>query len=194
MDYSFVALSAQRGSKFSHRQHGGFVMVVVLIFLVILTLIGISGMRTTRAQEQMTGGRFERVTALTSSHAGLSDGRDYVLQPDFDPNSGAFRVRDVSTSALIGTTGEGWTVNSWVLANTDWYTGPDALPFGTGNGETYTLARVNRNPAFIVDRLPSEQTQNAVPYQIFRVTARGEGARAENAALTQSIIRIPVPQ
>jgi type IV pilus assembly protein PilX len=182
-----------KASRFGQHNRG-FVMVVVMVFLVILTLIGLSGMRTTRVQEQMAGTGFERVTAMAASHAGLSDGRDYVLQPDFDPNSGAFRVRDVSASALIGTTSEGWTVSSWLLANTDWYGGVDALPLGAGNGETYTLARVNRNPAFIVDRLPSEQTQNAVPFQVFRVTARGEGARADNAALTQSIIRIPVPQ
>ncbi len=180
--------------RFCSAKSDGFVMVTVLIFLVVLTLIGIAGMRTTRIQEQMAGARFERVTAVSASHAGLSDGRDYVLQPDFDPNSGAFRVRDVALAGVIGTTAEGWTVNSWITSNTDWYGGPDALPFGAGNGETYTLARVNRNPAFIVDRLPSEQTQNAVPYQIFRITARGEAGRADNTAFTQSIVRMPVPQ
>ncbi len=176
------------------RQQSGFVLVIVLVFLVILTLIGVAGMRSTRIQEQSAGARFERVTAIGASQAGLSDGRDYVLRPDFDPNTGTSRVRDLAANGLIGTTSEGWTVESWIRANTDWYGGPDALPLGAGNGQSYTLSRVNRNPAFIVDRLPSEQTQNAVPYQVYRVTARGEAGRVENSAFTQSIIRLPVPE
>lgn len=169
-------------------------MVVVLIFLVVMTLIGVAGMRTTRVQEQMAGSRLERITAIASSHAGLSDGRDYVLQPNFDSNSQAFRVRDLAQSGLIGSTAEGWTVASWINANTDWYGGPNALALGAGNGEAYALVRGLRSPAFIVDRLPGEQTQNAVNYQVFRVTSRGEGQRTENAMFTQSIMRIPVPQ
>lgn len=171
----------------------GFVMIVVLIFLVVLTLIGVAGINTARVQEQIASARFERVTAAAAAQAGLSDGRDYVLQPEFDWTSGSYRVRDLPTAGLIGTDGEGWTVASWVRSNTDWYSGPWALQFGDGSGDAYALARVNRNPAFIVDRLPVEQSQNAIPYQVFRITARGEGARPESSVYTQGIVRMPVP-
>lgn len=171
----------------------GFVLVVVLLFLVVLSLLGTSAVRSARYQEQIAGAQYERVTALSASHAALSDGRDYVLQPEFDANDPGYRVRDLASAGVIGTVDEGWNVASWILGNTDWQSGPFAHPFGVGNGESYQIARVNRQPSFIVDKLPAEQTQNAVPYMTYRVTARGEGGHSDNAAYTQSILRVPVP-
>jgi type IV pilus assembly protein PilX len=175
MPLKFASPKAQR--------QRGITLVIVLIFLVVLTLLGITGMRTTRLQEQMASSRYERVTAIAAAHAGISDGRQYV-QSIVDANAAGAKVK--FENELIGSANEGWTVEDWVKADTDWYADPRVVPFGKGNGETYAVQRINNNPGYFVHKFGAEGAQNGDVYNMYRVTARGEGGRATNSAYLQS--------
>ncbi len=175
---------------FAPSRERGITLVVVLIFLVVLTILGITGMRTTRLQEQMAGSRYERITATASAHAGLSDSREFI-QALLDPNDPAWKV--VDTNDFLGTVDEGWSIEEWVKADTDWtLAGGKAVAFGKGNNETYAIGRVSSNPTYIVQRLPDATTQVGLPFQRFRATTRGVGARSESNAYLQTQISMPV--
>jgi type IV pilus assembly protein PilX len=181
-------------TKSSYRVHAlrrqrGITLVIVLVFLVVLTILGITGMRTTRLQEQMAGARYERVTAMSSAHAALSDAREFTLGL-LDPNDPAWSV--VDTNDFLGTPDEGWTVEDWVRANTNWSVGSRVVAFGRGNNETYTIDRVKSNPTYIVQRMPDATTQVGLPFQRFRATARAVGARDTSAVYLQTQMALPV--
>jgi type IV pilus assembly protein PilX len=177
-------------SKYRVNQRG-ITLVVVLIFMVVLTLLGITGMRTARLQEQMAGARHERVASLAASHAALADGRDFVFSA-IDPTAASSKIQSVNE--YIGSVGEGWTIKQWVLADTDWISGPYAQTLGTGSGINYTMLRTNgaavaRNPTYIVQEMVPQAINYGSPVPAYRVTSRGEGGNPDNAAYLQSIYR-----
>jgi type IV pilus assembly protein PilX len=178
-----------RHSRYASSRQRGITMVIVLIFLVVLTILGITGMRTTRLQEQMAGSRYERVTAMSAAHAGLSDSREFILAL-LDPNDPAWNV--VDTNEFLGKPEEGWTINEWVEADTDWTPGGNVVAFGRGNKENYTIGRIASNPTYIVQRLPDATTQVGLPFQRLRATVRATGVRSENSVYLQTQISLPV--
>jgi type IV pilus assembly protein PilX len=182
---------AQKMETNPERQRG-MALVIVLIFLVVLTLLGVSGMTTTRMHEQIAGARHERVAALAASQAALSDGRDFVFSA-IDPNAPTSKVQTIND--YISTANGGWTIEQWVRDNTNWFSGSYAQSLGTGSGINYTMFKTNgasasRNPTFIVQQMAPQITQTGEVYPVYRVTSRGEGGNPENTAYLQSIHRI----
>lgn len=59
-------------SRSSSREHG-FVLATVLIFLVILTLLGLAAMRDSTMQERMAGNQRDRNLALQAAELALRD-------------------------------------------------------------------------------------------------------------------------
>lgn len=68
---SHIAPTTQRGA----------VLIVSLIFLLLLTLIGTTAMRTTTLQERMAGNTRDTNLSLQAAEAGLRAGQAWVLVP-----------------------------------------------------------------------------------------------------------------
>lgn len=66
-------------SHFAPTTQRGAVLVVSLIFLLLLTLIGTTAMRTTTLQERMAGNTRDTNLSLQAAEAGLRAGQDWVL-------------------------------------------------------------------------------------------------------------------
>jgi type IV pilus assembly protein PilX len=62
------------------RAQSGAVLVIGLIILVVLTLLGVQGMRTNVAQERMAGNMRERNVAFQAAEAALRQGESVVPQ------------------------------------------------------------------------------------------------------------------
>lgn len=176
MSYLYVKRSGQRG----------FTLVLVLVFMVVLTMLGLAGMRATKLQEQMASARYERVTSVATANAGIADGRDYVFSA-LDPTAPSSKVQGYED--VIGSTNEGWTIQQWVTANTDWFSGPRVIPFGSGSGVTYSFQRGIRSPNYMVQEVYPSQVELGAPVSVYRVTTRGEGGRSENSTYLQAIYR-----
>lgn len=172
-------------------QQRGLVLITVVLLLVIIAALGASSMRSANIQERISGVFYDRAVALASSEAALSDGKEYLLRPDFEATSAASRVRDGST-LYTSATADGFTALSWVEASTNWLSGTLALLLGSADGNTDTLTRVKAQPAYIVDRFPDMGISTTTKFQVFRVTARGAGGRDENAVYTHVLSRMPV--
>lgn len=66
------------GIRYKHRQQG-MALVVSLVLLVVVTLVGLAGMRGTIMQERMAGGAYDRETAFQAAEAALILGaRDFI--------------------------------------------------------------------------------------------------------------------
>jgi type IV pilus assembly protein PilX len=184
-------MTAKRNLKNGHsvKRERGITLVIVLVFMVVLTLLGVAGMRDTRLQEQMAAARFERVVSFAAAQAALADGQDFVFG-DFEPADPSSKVQP--HGPIMGTNAEGFTVEQWIKSNTDWISGPYAQSFGTGSGITYSLIGPNRNPTYIVTQIDMPTIDPAAPVPVFRVTARGEGGRRENSTFLQTMYSFPI--
>jgi Tfp pilus assembly protein PilX len=167
------------------------VLITVALFLVVLAGLGAASMRSAGVQERVSGVFYDRAVALASSEAALSDGKEYLLRPDFEATSAASKVRDGS-AFFTSPTDDGFTVKAWVEANTDWLSGPFSLLLGSADSNNGVLTRVKARPAYIIDRFPDTGITSTTKFQTFRITARGAGGREENAVYTHVLSRVPV--
>lgn len=183
-------ISSVSSAPAPHSQ-SGVVLITVALFLVVLAGLGAASMRSAGVQERVSGVFYDRAVALASSEAALSDGKEYLLRPDFEATSAASKVRDGS-AFFTSPTDDGFTVKAWVEANTNWLSGPFALLLGSADSNTSALTRVKAQPAYIIDRFPDVGITTTTKFQTYRVTARGAGGRDENAVYTHVLSRVPV--
>ena len=175
----------------NQRTHSGVVLITVALFLVVLAALGAASMRSASVQERIAGVFYDHTVALTAADAALSDGMEFLLAPNFDSSSASSKVRD--GTLLFSTTADGLTIQSWVASNFNWLSGAQLLRLGAADGITDTLQRVKAgfSPGYVVDRFPNTGITTTTTYQVFRVTARGNGGRAESSAYAHMLTRIP---
>lgn len=89
------------------RQQGA-TLVISLIFLVLLTLIGVTAMQSTILQERMAGNSRERNIAFQASEIGLRDAEVYMVGKN---------VWDFTTACTTGLCAQGnmpdWKTYAW---------------------------------------------------------------------------------
>lgn len=169
----------------------GAALAVSLIMLLVLTMVGITGMQTTTMEEKMSG-----------------NGRDYNLA--FQSAEIALRTAETYVQSLITTTDfDSATINDGLLAETE--TDPDYFssdPWYSTNGSTVGSVQ----PTYLVSSLYGAQPRYIVKYvaendpdtnarlniggygeklagaqvTVFRITARGTGGTNDSQVLLQS--------
>jgi type IV pilus assembly protein PilX len=95
-----------------HQQHGA-VLAVALMILLVMTMIGISGMRGTVLQERMASNTRDRNQAFQSAESALRDAETYietiVTTGAFDGTAGLFGEAQTEPDFLASTT---WSDNA----------------------------------------------------------------------------------
>lgn len=169
-----------------HRQ-GGFVLILGMVFLVVLTLIGISNMRSSMMEERMTGGFSDRTNlALESAELALREAEKYLdgvavgpfdgSQPglhDVKPNGEDYNFwRGASCSA---------TSFNWSAGACSYVTSSKQLP--------HTVAA----PRYVIERYADAVVPGSKRYgqpkqvvEVYRITARGVGGQASTAVILQT--------
>ncbi len=77
-------------AKLGSRQRG-VVLVTGLIFLVMMTLLGVTAMQTTMLEEKMAGNLRDEILAFQAAEAALREGEMFLQQitlPEFDGSNG----------------------------------------------------------------------------------------------------------
>lgn len=93
----------------------GVALVIALILLIVVTLVGLAGIRGTTMQEKMAGNFYDRELAFQSAEAGLREAESLI-------GSGANPVdRDCSTGAVGCESAPGFS-GSWHEVNGGDYT------------------------------------------------------------------------
>jgi len=174
----------------SFRQRGS-TLIVALVFLLAMTLIGVTAMQGTTQQESMAGNLRQRNLAFQAAEAALRNGESLLTQavlPTFNNTGANLGLRQsVTPTADIGTF---WLdTYCWVVktgcaaAESQQYAG---LPLGD----------VVSQPLYVIEELPpvpkNPDSGGSVKFQalseeyFYRVTARGLGGTTDALVILQS--------
>jgi type IV pilus assembly protein PilX len=162
-------------------QQRGAVLIISLIMLLVLSIIGVTGMRTTVLEEKMAGNMRDQNLAFQAAEAALRDGEgivdSLVATSSFDGAAGRLGSADDDPDFFAAST--------WSDADSIAYSG--------------TLDDVATQPRYILkyigqiegDSGPLDKgrgygLRNTSTVNNFRVTARGTGASDTSQALLQA--------
>jgi type IV pilus assembly protein PilX len=164
------------------QQQQGSVLIVSLIILLVLTLIGITGMRTTVLEGKMASNSFDKNTAFQAAEAALRDGENlaetYVATGSFDGTNGKLGPSDSDP--------DWWDSTLWDPANS------------TSIAYSGTLSDVKTQPRYILKyvgqvtntsgslKVHGYGTHNTSTVNEFRVTARGTGKSDSSQVILQT--------
>lgn len=166
----------------------GAALVVALVFLLILTILGVGALNTTVLQEKMAGNTKEKNTAFQAAESALIVAENWMHEQVSKPvfpllASGLYPGSSGGTSVLASVDWSG-TTNLVVYPNTP----TDSVSGG--------LSMVTSQPKYIIEDLgevPEEGGSKVLPgaYKgkgntIVRITASGTGATNAGRAIVQS--------
>lgn len=175
------------------RTQSGSVLIVSLLFLLVLTLIGLSAMQGTSLEEKMAGNTRGGTLAFQAAEAALRDGETWVMAIDlYNPPT---PVDTCSSGTICDLWNPGKPVDYPETEAMQWWQGT-AREYGkTGTQEFTGLAT---DPRYLVEDLGYDPSGSVVDaneraHQIgphfYRVTAAGFGPQGTTERVLQSTVR-----
>lgn len=160
----------------------GAALVVGLVLLLIMTVLGVSSIRTATLQERMAGNLRDNNLAFQAAEAALREGEELLGQaalPLFDGSNGLLQRQDDSGQPQYWSSSYNWSANSRVATRV-----------------TPADHDVAESPRYVIEELPPVPAPGdsvrfgALPeVGFYRVTARGVGGSAEAVSIIQSTYR-----
>jgi type IV pilus assembly protein PilX len=171
-----------------HREHGAS-LVIALMFLIVLTILGLVAVRSSTLQERMAGNDRDRATAFEAAEAALRDAEADILA-NITPGSpfDAACTDGLCVPATIAT--PNWQQVAW--------DDDDSRVYGDGSGAVDYPVGVTQPPRYIIELLPdlpsgpgngmsSNQRSSTSGGTAYRITARGWGRRDTTQVMLQSV-------
>jgi type IV pilus assembly protein PilX len=172
----------------------GISLIIVLLFLVIMTGLGATAIRTATIEEKMSGNERDRQLAFEAAEAALRDGEREIVAL-LSSTSGFTSTCTAGLCVPSGTATPQWYV-------VDWNGGlPHAYGSQSGAG-AYPVTDVSRAPRYIIELLPDmpplpgctiilNSRSSCTGGTPFRITAVGWGRRASTQVMLQSLFVKP---
>lgn len=166
----------------------GFILFVVMIFLIVMSMLGISMFGGFIKDQKISGNMREKQRAIEAAQTALDSVQFWMLQPG-NVYSGNWNT-GVSCSSTTQT-GSTPVVCSNLLAN------PAALPWASSN--TYQPPNMNVAAGGGVNTYSSNvnfylqymgTSTNNPPTALYQVTSTAQGGNATAAAVVQSIFQV----
>ncbi len=166
-------------------QQRGVALFLALVVLLIITILGVSGLQTTTLEERMAANARDRDMAFQAAEAALLDAERFLnnaVLGDFNNGNGRYRLNAANRPIWHG---DGRQVGNGVFVYS-------VNRPGTGNQAT-ALAGVARQPEYFVEQYPAvfssggslEAGVPADAMSFYRVTARGFGGRENTVVVLQ---------
>lgn len=181
-----------------HRQ-SGIVLIVSLFILVLLTIIGVSGMKVTSLEEKMAGNDRDQSVAFQAAEAALRMGEAQVAAIDGGSTGSQHDFSNFCDNQLNSTVNQqglfanpnildgncscGTTPNDCVVQNpmnSSTWTGNNSVPVTTGLLTAGTSARYYITYHYFYRNKGADKT---IDSYYFVVTARGAGAKGGEVLL-----------
>jgi type IV pilus assembly protein PilX len=160
----------------------GAALIVALLLLVVLTIIGIGAMQTTRMEERMAGNTRDLNLAFQAAEAALRDGEARIRAANSRPETCSAAPCEV------------WQLGALPpleLQTRDWWDDPDiTLEYGANGVDD--IAELAADPHLVVEALgfvPDSLTVgHGVPEgrDFYRITAHSTGGSGEAESIVQS--------
>lgn len=164
----------------------GVALFLALVVLLIITILGVSGLQTTTLGERMAANARDRDMAFQAAEAALIDAERYLQNATLNPFNNAAGLYLLNNGARP----------NWVADSTD--AGAGFLTYsvdrpGAGN-QAPPLPGVSQQPRYFIERYPevpqpdgSLEAGTALELlEFYRVTAVGFGGRAETAVVLRT--------
>lgn len=178
----------------TNQKQSGIALAIALIFLLLMTIIGVSAMSTTALQEKMAGNLKDKHWSFNQAESGITEGErilceDYTSRiPNIDPAN--------ATDGLYRTSNTGTPV--WQTV--DWSSGTDLFEHDSWPGSTNYISDPGRQfiaaPAkFIIEEVQEvkDGLEGSFGYSntgksrmLYRVTSRGVGGTVNAVSILQS--------
>lgn len=159
----------------------GFVLITGLIFLMLLTIIGITSMSNSAVTEKMTQNMRETSISFVSAEAALGDGEAWIKNQTNIP---------VPVTTCSSTPCQVWQFNA--LGN--FTQQPDSWWQTQGKPFSSSISNVVAQPVYLIEQyifvpydLSPDTASRGNGYYFYRVTSRGFGATNTSHAVVQSI-------
>jgi type IV pilus assembly protein PilX len=205
--------------KATPRRQAGAVLVVALLFLMIITMLGVASLQSTSSEERMAGNARDSNTALMAAEAALRDAW-YDINGACAPGAASCTKRTPpisgSTNFGDGTAAPGTcssrglclpngTFPNYTLLNiTNWSSSgagavnPVAFGSYTSAGTAAErIPQVATQPQYIIEALCMPSSGASVgsggggcPNYVYRITARGFGGNSNTQVTLQMIVRL----
>ena len=176
-------------------QQCGISLVIVMIFLVILSVLGISAMQSSTLGSRVARNEADRTLAFQAAEAALRDGELDIKNLKANNTacvaaSPGCRVESISRGDGFDTTctlglcdSRAFTTPVWE-DTTRWTTTGASVAYGAYTAAA-ALPVVSRQPRYILEYFPLGDSV------IFRITAVGFGANTSTQVMLQSTVKAP---
>ena len=163
-------------------RQGGAALLICLIILVLVTLMGLTTMKSSLLQERMSGGNADKALAFQAAELALRDAELHILTNLTSVSD--FADGCVASLCLPATDGTS------VADTVDWESNRVAT-YGAGSGAA-AVGGVARQPKYIIELLPDmppplgnsvKAASTGTPY---RITVIGYGKQENTRVVLQS--------
>lgn len=173
----------------------GISLVIVMIFLVILSVLGVSAMQSSTLGSRVARNEADRTLAFQSAEAALRDGELDIKNLKANNTacvaaSPGCRVENISrgdgfdTSCTLGLCdSRAFTTPVWETTSR-WTTTGASVAYGTYTAAA-ALPVVGQQPRYILEYFPLGDSV------IYRITAVGFGANTSTQVMLQSTVKAP---
>lgn len=143
----------------------GATLIVALIFLIVLSLLGVAAVQNNTLQERMAGNTRDRDLAFESAEAALRDAKDKIATLRPGPWDGSVAGLSTYDPARDNNLAYWTNTTSWTSHKT-----PSA-----------TVANVSAQPQYRIEKKPPVGST-----EYYRVTTRGFGASSTTVVILQA--------
>ena len=186
------------------RRQEGAILVIALLFLVLLTIIGVSSISGVTLEEKMASNLREQNVAFQAAESALRD-----AEIDLEGGIGGTGNRDPMTiaanfasdcttaftngvcrqpAAPPGT----WQTEIVTVSTWNWTDANKTVAYGRFTGAT-ALTGVFRQPRYVIEYLQEKDDSSTAPItRHFRISARGWGADQNSSVTLQTVYRQPM--
>src|ERR1700683_77089 len=169
------------------RKERGIVLFVALIFLLILSLLGVTAARMQTSEERMARNDDNRQLGAQAAEAALRNAESGLL-------SGLYTNFTANTNGLYDPT---WS-NGSPVPTLNWSSASAVLTYA--GPALASIPAASQSPKFVIESLPSiaaagddiartSMSAPSPPVPVYRVTAQGVGADGTSTTTLQSIVR-----
>lgn len=176
-------------------QQRGISLVIVMIFLVILSVLGISAMQSSTLGSRIARNEADRSLAFQAAEAALRDGELDVKNLKADnsacvPAALGCRIESINRGDGFGAActlglcdSRAFATPVWEAASR-WTTAGTSVAYGTYTAAV-ALPVVGQQPRYILEYFPLGDSV------IYRITAVGFGANTSTQVMLQSSVKAP---
>lgn len=202
------------------RRQSGAILVIALMFLVLLTIIGVSSISGVTLEEKMAGNLYQQNVAFQAAESALRDaeidletgiggactpGVSVAIDPSL--SQGCLGSRDSMTIAVNFASNcsaafvdgvcrqpnppaAGWQTEIVTPSAWDWTSATKTVAYGTYTGAA-ALVGMSRQPRYVIEYLQEKDDGTTTPAtRYFRISARGWGANDNTNVTLQTVYRL----